>query len=64
MRCSRGLLQFSLLGGSGVVIRGVTSPLIWVISIVTLSITLLALLITTHEPPSKGPWAQIVRLRD
>ena len=33
----------------GVVISGVISPLIWVISIVTL---LIALLITTHEPPS------------
>ena len=31
------------------VIRGVTSPLTWVISIVTLLITLL---ITSHEPPS------------
>ena len=38
-----------LLGGSGVVISRVISPLIWVISIVTLLITLL---ITTHEPPS------------
>ena len=38
-----------LLGGSGVVISGVISPLIRVISIVTLVITLL---ITTHEPPS------------
>ena len=38
-----------LLGGSWVVISRVISPLIWVISIVTLLITLL---ITTHEPPS------------
>ena len=38
-----------LLGGSGVVIGRVVSPLIWVIAIVTLLITLL---ITTHEPPS------------
>ena len=38
-----------LLGGSGVVISGVISPLIWVIIIVTL---LLAPLITTPEPPS------------
>ena len=38
-----------LLGGSGVVISRVISPLIWVISIVTLLITLL---ITIHEPPS------------
>ena len=38
-----------MLGGSWVVISGVTSPRIWVISIVTLLITLL---ITTHEPPS------------
>ena len=40
----------TLLGGSWVVISRVISPLIWVISIVTL---LLTLLITTHEPPSK-----------
>ena len=39
-----------LLGGSWVVISGVISPLIWVISIVTLLITLL---IIAHEPPSK-----------
>ena len=35
--------------GLRVVISGVISPLIWVISIVTLLITLL---IATHEPPS------------
>ena len=39
-----------LLGGSGVVISRVITPVIWVISIVNLLITLL---ITTHEPPSK-----------
>ena len=39
----------ALLGGSWVVISGLISPLIWVISIVTLLITPL---ITTHEPPS------------
>ena len=39
----------SLLGGSWVVISGVISPLIGVISIVTLLITPL---ITTREPPS------------
>ena len=33
-------------------LSGVISPLIWVISIVTLLITLL---ITTHEPPSSHP---------
>ena len=38
-----------LLGGSWVVISGVVSPLIWVISVVTL---LIIPLITTHEPPS------------
>ena len=38
-----------LLGGSWVVISGVISPLIWVITIVTL---LLSPLTTTHEPPS------------
>ena len=37
------------LGGSWVDIRGVISPLIWVIIIVTLLITPLR---TTHEPPS------------
>ena len=39
----------ALLGGSWVVINGVRSPLIWVISIVTLLITPLT---TTHEAPS------------
>ena len=39
----------ALLGGSGVVTSGVISPLIWVISIVTLLITLL---VSTPEPPS------------
>ena len=38
-----------VLGGSWVVTNGLISPLIWVISILTLLITLL---ITTHEPPS------------
>ena len=42
-----------ILGGSWVVISGVISPLIWVISIVTL---LIILLITTHEPPSTECW--------
>ena len=42
-------LTVLLLGGSWVVISGVISPLIGVISVVTLLITLLA---TTHEPPS------------
>ena len=39
----------NLLGGSWAVISRVISPRIWVISMVTLLITLL---ITTHEPPS------------
>ena len=47
----------SLLGGSWVVISGVISPLIWVISIVTLRI---ALLITTHEPPSRSTHSRVV----
>ena len=47
-----GIRWLRVLGGSGVVISRVISPLVWVISIVTLLITLL---ITTHEPPSKGP---------
>ena len=38
-----------LLGGSWVVISGVISPLIWIITTVTLLVTPL---ITTHEPPS------------
>ena len=42
-------LPISILGGSWVGISGVISPLIWVMSIVTL---LISLLITTHEPPS------------
>ena len=41
----------SILGGSWVDIRGVISPLIWVVRIATLLITLL---ITTHEPPSRA----------
>ena len=40
----------TILGGSWVVIGGVLSPLISVISKVTL---LLNLLLTTHEPPSR-----------
>ena len=40
-----------LLGGSWVVISGVISPLIWVI---TIDILLIAILITTHEPPSRA----------
>ena len=40
-----------LLGGSWVVLSGVISPLIWVITTVTRLITLL---ITTHEPPNRG----------
>ena len=40
-----------LLGGSWVVIRGVISPLVCVITIVTLLITPLR---TTHAPPSRG----------
>ena len=39
-----------VLGGSWVVISRVISPLIWVISTVTL---LISPLITTHEPPSR-----------
>ena len=46
---SGGYKAVPLLGGSGVVISRVISPLIWVtISIVTLLTTLL---ITTHQPP-------------
>ena len=47
----KGSFEGSLLGGSGVVISGVISPLIWVITIVTL---LRTPLISTPEPPSKG----------
>ena len=42
--------QLPILGGSRVVMSGVISPLIWVISIVTILITPL---ITPHEPASK-----------
>ena len=42
-----------LLGGSGVVISRVISPLIWVISTGTLLITYNPILISTHEPPSR-----------
>ena len=44
------LRQPALLGGSWVVINGVISPLMGVITIVTLILTPL---ITTHEPPSR-----------
>ena len=44
-------LRTKVLGGSSVVISGVISPLTWVISIVTLLITLL---MTTYEPPSRA----------
>ena len=50
LRLCLGGLQ-TVLGGSWVVISGVLSPLIWVITIVTLLITPL---ITTHEPPSSA----------
>ena len=43
------VLSSLLLGGSWVVTSGDISPLIWVITIVTLLITPL---ITNHEPPS------------
>ena len=46
-----GLVKARLLGGSWVVISGVISPRIWVISVVT---PLIAPLATTHEPPSRG----------
>ena len=48
MLCQR----YALLGGSWVVISRVISPLIWLITIVTLLITPL---LTTHEPPSRRP---------
>ena len=44
-------VRMALLGGSWVAIIKVISPLIWVIITVTLLITLL---ITAHEPPSRG----------
>ena len=47
------------LGGSGVVISGVKSPLIWVITIVIL---LLAILITTHEPPRRNKSATALQM--
>ena len=40
-----------VLGGSWVVISKVRSPQVWVISVAILRI---ALLITTHEPPSSA----------
>ena len=52
-----GLKVSGLLGGSWVVISGVISPLIWVISVVTL---LISLLITTHEPPSTMLYTPII----
>ena len=47
-RFYRDFLGFRGLG-VGAVISGVISPLLWIVSIVTL---LISLLITTHEPPS------------
>ena len=44
-------LGHGYLEGSWVGLSGVISPLIWVMTIVVL---LIALLITTNEPPSKG----------
>ena len=46
-----GCISSTVLGGSGVVISRVISPLIWVISIDT---PLKTLLITTTEPPSRS----------
>ena len=43
----KGSIGFFRVEGLGVVISGVISPLIWVISVVILLITLL---IATHEP--------------
>ena len=54
MGYGRGLLGV-ILGGSWVVISGVVSPLVWVLSGVTL---LIAPLISTHEPPSRVCWIQ------
>ena len=56
---SPGAWVWTLLGGSWVVISRVISPLIWVISIVTL---LLTLLITTLEPPSTGEGSSVGRV--
>ena len=52
-------VQGRLLGGSWVVISGVVSLLIWVITIVAL---LLTPLITTHEPPSRLPRSNLLPL--
>ena len=49
-----------MLEGSGVVISGVISPLIWDIRIFTLLVTLL---ITTHEPPSGGLFSAFRNLK-
>ena len=48
-RNERTTIVLGILGGSWVVISRVLSPLIWVITTVTLLITPL---ITTHEPPT------------
>ena len=51
------------LGGPGVVIRRVISPLIWVISLVTLPITLL--ITTLHPKPDrtlKEPYRPLITL--
>ena len=51
VECLLPLILRTVLGGSWVFIRGVLSPRIWVISIVTLRITLL---MPTREPPSRA----------
>ena len=45
---------YGLLGGSWVVVSGVISPLIWGISFICIVTLLITLLITAHEPPSRG----------
>ena len=51
VRINKGTVQGSILGGSWVVISGVTSK---VTIIITHIRALITPLITTHEPPSKG----------
>ena len=46
-----GFVSSTVLGGSWVVISRVISPLIWVISTVTL--LLITPILTTHEPSSR-----------
>ena len=51
----KGSIRFLVfrVQGLGVVISMVISPLLWVITVITIVTLLITRLITTHEPPSR-----------